>query len=280
MAKKPRLRYKSAFYHVYTRGVRKLPLFMDEEDCKKILYIFNDAVEKFHFHIISFCLMNNHFHFLIQTYDNKEDISKLMHYVDTRYAMYFNKKYKLSGHVFEDTFESKIVYDRKGLLRLIKYIERNPVKAKIINNCEDWVWNSASILYNKTFNLICLNQDFIKEYFAGYKNPQQEFLEFINYNDPNDELFDPLNMTNFLLAEIEKYLKEKIFQSQKEITYNKLIMIREITSLSLKETCKLLNIEYENGKKNFQRIQQGKTETHQRIMKNLHELQQRIKEFI
>ncbi len=134
------------YYHIYNRGNSKQLIFLDEQDYRvfqNFLYLMNmerrivtrdagDAVytyprDKELVHIGAYCLMPNHFHLLlVQKVD--QGISKFMLKLSTAYTMYFNKKYKRSGGLYEGKFKSKHVDDDTYLRYLYSYIHLNPLK--------------------------------------------------------------------------------------------------------------------------------------------------------
>ena len=89
--------------------------------------------------IYAYCLMNNHVHILFK--DKEESISDFMRNITSKYAYEFKQKHKRVGHLFQDRFKSIYVYNDEYLLRLIRYIHRNPGKAGICKT-EDYRWSS------------------------------------------------------------------------------------------------------------------------------------------
>lgn len=159
MPAKNRIKEYSAnsYYHLYNRGVEKRPIFLDEQDynvfnsyletyllpkdlghlndlldngnpkekdsARKMLRLNNFAEE---INLLAYCLMPNHFHFLI--YQNTSDaIDKFSNSLFTRYAMYFNRKYKRVGGLFQDLYKAVHVQSEEQLLWLSRYIHRNPI---------------------------------------------------------------------------------------------------------------------------------------------------------
>jgi len=117
------------YHHVYNRGVAKSKVFLDDFDKAKFLLILADICKEYKFNIHSFCLMNNHYHLLVENL--KENLSDGMRQINSRYATYFNKRHKRVGHLWQGRFKSSFVLDENYLFTLFKYIESNPVKAKI-----------------------------------------------------------------------------------------------------------------------------------------------------
>jgi len=132
----------NSIYHIYNRGVEKRIIFEDEQDCNVFLSYIKEYLSpqgvtlryrglqgKYHNEItlLAFCLMPNHLHLLIKQTD-KNSIKKFTQSLFTRYSMYFNKKYKRIGGLFQSTYKATNVIDTEHLLYISKYIHRNPGK--------------------------------------------------------------------------------------------------------------------------------------------------------
>jgi len=93
------------------------------------------------FSLISYCLMPNHFHFLIRQ-NTEIPLSKLMLKVSTSYSMYFNKKYDHVGGVFQDCFKAVLAESNEQLLWLSAYIHQNPKVAGLVKGLKNWQWSN------------------------------------------------------------------------------------------------------------------------------------------
>ena len=129
MARKPRIEFEGAFYHVITRGNQRQKIFRDEKDYKKYLEILSEYKKQYKYCLYSYILMNNHIHLLLETQDFP--LSKIQQGINQRYTMYFNKKHKTVGHLFQGRYKAILCDKDKYLLSLIKYIHLNPVRAKV-----------------------------------------------------------------------------------------------------------------------------------------------------
>jgi|SRR3989344_4142343 len=176
-----------SYYHIYNRGNAKQDIFLEPDDYRFFLLrivqnIFPDKFENHRtpplpdkaFSLTSYCLMPNHFHFLIKQNLNLPP-SKLMSRISTSYSKYFNKKYNRVGHLFQDQFKQILVENNKYLLWLSAYIHQNPKTANIIKNAEDYKWSSYSSFLKPDKNNIC---DFsvIAEQFKNLN----EYIKFTN----------------------------------------------------------------------------------------------------
>ncbi|WP_235849036.1 MULTISPECIES: transposase [Bacillaceae] len=130
------------YHHVSNRGNRREAIFQSAADYIYFLNLIENAHEKFSIKLCSYCLMTNHYH--LQLLSTDTPISKVMFYINKKYANYYNRKYKYTGHLFEKPFFSRPVYDDYDILALSRYIHLNPVKATMVHLPEEYRWSSYS----------------------------------------------------------------------------------------------------------------------------------------
>jgi putative transposase len=140
MARRHRIRFRGAIYHLMARGVRKLPLFSDDVDRHKFLRLCAAIVTKYDCLCYSYNLMGNHYHVVLQT--PRPNVSLAMQYLNGEYAKYFNRRHGHTGHVFGERFRSPLIEDSRYLLDAIAYVERNPVTAGLVSDAMNWQWSS------------------------------------------------------------------------------------------------------------------------------------------
>ena len=140
MPRRARQQSESGITHVVVRGINREVIFHDILDYRCFLEFLRKVLSETGAVLLAYCLMPNHVHLLIQEGD--QSISVLMHRLGVRYAYWFNKKYHRTGHVFQDRFFSRPVEDDGYLLMVIHYIHFNPVKAKLCDAPEDYLWSS------------------------------------------------------------------------------------------------------------------------------------------
>lgn len=141
MANGPRLLIKNACYHVYSRGNQKQQIFFDKEDYETYISILRRYKKKFRLALYGFCLMLTHVHLVCQPEFPKQ-ISTFMHALQLSYSIYFNKKYKKVGHLWQDRFKSKVVMRDRYLIDCVHYVEMNPVRAGMVESPADYPWSS------------------------------------------------------------------------------------------------------------------------------------------
>jgi putative transposase len=127
-------------YHVIVRGNERKNIFRQDVDRKKFLEIFGDACEKFELVVYSYVLMSNHYHFLIKI--NKPNLASAMQYVNSRYAIYFNLRYKRTGHLIGEKYKAIIVEHGQDLQFVTAYIHLNPARAGMVEKLIEYPWSS------------------------------------------------------------------------------------------------------------------------------------------
>ncbi|WP_430790718.1 REP-associated tyrosine transposase [Virgibacillus flavescens] len=166
MPRKPRIWVPNSFYHITCRGNRKEALFKEEADYRTFLTILRQLHERAPFEIASYCLMSNHYHLQLRSKDH--NLAKLMWYMNKKFATYFNAKYNLSGHVFENRYFGEVINDRAGMLAVSRYIHRNPVDAEMVKLAEDYPWSSYHFYKNNERNVPpYMNTEIILDLFSG-----------------------------------------------------------------------------------------------------------------
>jgi putative transposase len=140
MPRLPRIDVPGLTYHITNRGVKKLPIFLDDDDRQSFVRLILLAKELFPFSVQAFSLMTNHFHLLIKTAE--ASISQIMQYVTGRYAQQFNRRHHQVGHAFQSRFHSIPVQTDAYLLTASSYIDLNAVRAGIVEKPEDYLWSS------------------------------------------------------------------------------------------------------------------------------------------
>ena len=158
MARKPRVHYEGAAYHVIARGNNRASVFGTDEEKLKYLEIITDYKERYGFQLYAYVIMDNHVHLLLQV--GKIPLAKIMQGIQQRYTQYYNGQHKHSGHVFEQRYKAFLCEKENYLLSLICYIHQNPVRAKIPGGI-DYKWSSHSSYVRKANGLV--DVDFILE---------------------------------------------------------------------------------------------------------------------
>ncbi|MRX74353.1 transposase [Bacillus lacus] len=159
------------FYHVVCRGNRRDPLYRNATDFEAFLHILQQLHEKHKFEITSYCLMTNHYHLQIRS--SKTSLSNLFALINKRYANYYNSKYKLSGHVYEKRYFSKLIQGKEGMFEVSRYIHLNPVEAKIVKSPKHYPWSSFHLYKDPRLAVpVFMRTDILLKYYHG-TNPEK-----------------------------------------------------------------------------------------------------------
>ena len=135
-----RILYPNNFYHVYNRGNHKDKIYFDSRDYEHFLKLMFRLKQFYAFQIYSYCLMPNHFHMLINVGSNPSEFQHYMHRFMTAYSKYFNKKYNLTGRLFQSRYKTRFVTKENGFIMVNEYIKMNPVKAGLVTEVENYKW--------------------------------------------------------------------------------------------------------------------------------------------
>lgn len=209
---------KNGYYHIYNRGVEKRLIFLDKQDYavfsnylkeyllpknEKILreqlsnsetpYREKDKILKllrlnnFYGEIIllSYCLMPNHFHFFIKQ-KSPISIDKFMQSLATRYTMYFNRKYKRVGSLYQDTYKAVLIETDEQFLYLSKYIHKQALVHQLPRSqgrtLRGWERSSSYLEYLEERKTEWVHPEEVLSYFSK-TNPKLTYKAFVEEND-------------------------------------------------------------------------------------------------
>jgi len=178
MARQLRIEYPDAYYHVTARGNERKEIFKSEKDREKFLSYLESAVNRYGAVIHVWCLMNNHYHLLVETPSG--NLSQIMQHINGAYTNYFNTKRKRSGHLFQGRYKGILVEADEYAMELSRYIHLNPVRIGIVNEPGDYRWSSFQEYTGKRKITDWLSKEFILGYFD--KSPptaQKKYQQFV-----------------------------------------------------------------------------------------------------
>ncbi len=133
----PRFLQDGALYHVSARANRKEMIFDSQEMKELFIEVLERAKSKYAFRLENFCIMGNHYHLMVRP-EGTTNLSKLMQWIMSVFAMAYNRIHGLVGHLWERRFFSRIVNGLRNFLKLLEYIDDNPVKAHLVEYKRDW----------------------------------------------------------------------------------------------------------------------------------------------
>jgi putative transposase len=143
MPRSPRASQGGYCYHVLNRGNGRRTVFHKDGDFAAFVKLLRQAAERTPVRLLASCLMPNHFHLALWPRDDG-DLSDYMRWLLTAHVRRYHKHYHSSGHVYQGRFRSFPIQDDEHLLTVLRYIERNPVRAGLVTHAQDWPWSSAA----------------------------------------------------------------------------------------------------------------------------------------
>ena len=150
MPRQARLDVPGALHHIMVRGINKSAIFDDDRDRQKFLERLGQNIIEAKCAIYAWVLMTNHVHLLFKS--GGKGISTVMRKLLTWYAIYYNRRHKRTGHLFENRYKSILCDEDNYLLALIRYIHLNPIRAGMVKTMEEldrYPWSGHSAVMNK-----------------------------------------------------------------------------------------------------------------------------------
>jgi putative transposase len=130
-------------YHVINRGNARATVFHEPRDYEAFLMFMRLASERVPMRTLAYCLMPNHFHLVLWSYSDG-DISRWMHWLLTSHTKRHHRLRKSSGRIWQGRFKAFPIQQDRHLLAVLRYVERNPLRANLVQNAADWPWSSLS----------------------------------------------------------------------------------------------------------------------------------------
>lgn len=140
MARKTRIHYPGALYHVMLRGNGGSDIFFEDGDRYRFLLLLQEGIERYGFRAHAFCLMDNHIHLALQV--GETPLSRVMQNLSFRYTQWINWRTKKKGHLFQGRYKAVLVEADEYLLQLVAYLHLNPVRAGIKESAIEYRWSS------------------------------------------------------------------------------------------------------------------------------------------
>src|SRR3954468_5082022 len=128
--------------HITQRGSRRLDVFRDESDRIDYLKLLRDCCRDYGMRLLAYCLMTNHVH-LVAIPDRLDSIRLVFHRLNGTHSQRFNRKYNFVGHLWQERPFSCLL-DESYLMNAIRYVEQNPMRAKMVVDPADYRWSSAA----------------------------------------------------------------------------------------------------------------------------------------
>ena len=180
MPRRPRLDISGALHHIMVRGIDRADIFRDDADRYGFLKKLGELIVISKSQIYAWTLMTNHVHILYKS--GEKGISFVMRRLLTWYAIYFNHRYKRSGHLFENRYKSILCEEEQYLLELVRYIHLNPVRAGLVSTLEDldrYPWCGHAVLAGSK-SMDCMNTEYVLAHFGNtLSSARKKYCDYI-----------------------------------------------------------------------------------------------------
>ena len=178
MPRPPRLLLAKSYYHIMTRGNNRNVVFRSPIDYCYYLELLDRYKSELHFDLYHYCLMPNHVHMLIKT-QNANDFSLFMKKINLAYFHHYKQNYDWIGHFWQDRFKSQPIGKDEYFIQCGKYIELNPVRAKIVEKPEDYHYSSYNFYVSGQSNHLISEDIFYSELGATKDKRREKYRELI-----------------------------------------------------------------------------------------------------
>ncbi|RXI47662.1 transposase [Clostridium tetani] len=261
-----RQKSENGIYHIMIKSITEVPLFKKHEDKIRYLKQMREYQKIYGFKVYAYCLMSNHGHFIIDS--SGADISKIMHGLNFKYAITFNRIYKRNGHLFQDRFKSKMMDTQRYLIMLSAYIHNNPLDIRGYEKCpEKYKYSSLKVYLGlERDNTGLLDEGFIMQFFSNnVKEARERYAKLVyicddekmkrelEFKDEKTEYrserkviirnFDPQEILKFIsketgINEIMFYIRNN--KNSKIVKALASLLMRSFCNYNCKDICKVL----------------------------------------
>jgi REP element-mobilizing transposase RayT len=218
MARPLRIEFPGAFYHVIQRGMERKDIFASDNDKKKFLSYLNAAHMSYRAVFHAYVLMNNHYHLILET--PHAPLSKIMHYINSSYAIYFNIKRRRSGPLYQGRFKAFLVQQDEYLHYLSCYVHLNPVRAGLVKSPGEYAFSSYNVFTSDTKPPAWLNTSPILSMFDKRESKAKNmYRRFVIENIGREKDIIRQNTQKGLLLGNDNffaYIKEKFIDAQED----------------------------------------------------------------
>jgi len=208
MSRPLRLEFQNALYHVTSCGDRREDIYEDDTDRFAFLNILASVIDQFNWSCFAYCLMDNHYHFLVQTPD--ANLSKGMRQLNGVFTQTYNRRHNKTGHLFQGRYKAILVDKDAYLLELSRYIVLNPVKARMVKQVGDWKWSSYQAMTGEIAAPQWLSVSYLLSQFSKQrKTAIRKYEGFVTDGVANGPIWGLLNNQIYMgdAAFIEKVQK-------------------------------------------------------------------------
>lgn len=234
MPRPNRIIFNGAIYHIYQRGNNGEYIYQSPKHKYFLLKQFNEYNAKYDFMLLAYVIMDNHYHLIIKT--GETPIDKIMFSINNIMSRFLNRELGRTGHVFEGRYNSKLVESDEYLVWLLRYIHRNPIRAQICSNLDEYRWSSHNF-YKRGLNSF-VKTEFILNIISNNRHQAvHQYLHLIGaQGDEND------SQTDFNIIRESLNFSDSLSCNKQETKYvSKIKSLEEIlSSLNIDDNSKIL----------------------------------------
>lgn len=215
MARPLRIEYDGALYHVTSRGNERKPIFKDDTDRELFLDILSHVTDRFNWLCHAYCLMDTHYHLVIETPDG--NLSKGMRQLNGVYTQAFNRRYNRVGHLFQGRFKGILVQKDSHFLEVCRYVVLNAVRAKAVKHPRDWAWSSYRATAGQAAIPTCVTAEELLSHFGQRRiGAQEKYREYVSEGIGRATIWEDLEAQSLLgLEGFAEALKDHVAGKQK-----------------------------------------------------------------
>lgn len=178
MARKLRIEYPGATYHITARGNKRGDVFLCDDDRRAFLQLLTKTADRFGWLVAAYCLMDNHYHLLVKTL--QASLSRGMHWLNGVYTQRFNSRHGQVGHLFQGRYGDSLVQNDRHMQAVSRYINLNPVEAHLVERPEDWKWSGYRATIGLERPADCLDTDLVLNDFGEHVDrARKEYAQFV-----------------------------------------------------------------------------------------------------
>jgi putative transposase len=221
MSRPLRLEFAGAVYHVTSRGDRQEDIYVDDIDRTQWLATLAHCCERFNWSVHAWCQMSNHYHVVIETH--LANLSAGMRQLNGVYTQTHNRRHQRVGHVFQGRYKAIVVDRDSYLLKLLRYVVLNPVRAGMVKRVEQWPWSSHHAMLGSAATPTWHNCNWALSHFGSQRTRQrQRYAEFVQQGLSQTTIWEQLKGQMFLgtdafVEAMQRQLEADAKNAQREI---------------------------------------------------------------
>ncbi len=180
MPRHKRLEIPGAIYHVIARGIERRDIFTDDKDSKEFVRRLAEGIKEVHCLCYGWALMPNHFHLIIRT--GIRPLGDLMRKLLTGYAVYFNRRHKRSGYLYQNRYKSILCQEDVYLLELVRYVHFNPLRSRLVKNLQELIsykWCGHAAIMGEIGNDWQSTDEILQRFGRNNIEARKKYFEFM-----------------------------------------------------------------------------------------------------